>query len=238
MKNLFYLLVMLISFGSQAQLGSSDYRVREGAQELLTNVSKEYNSIDIGEVEGSMYFNEGFSEGRLFFGKEESKEIYHLRYNAYMDEFEVKEGEKIKFLMRAPGVGCKIGDKKYVFQKYDPGKGQDAKLGYLIALYENEHFAVYLNQKKIFKEGNKAETSLTQSWPDKLVDLQEYYFLDKSNDIAELISKKSKPLLSRSSDSDGSMMTKFAKKDKINFKVEEDILRFYQYYFSQIVSKS
>ncbi|MFZ9046729.1 MAG: hypothetical protein ACO2ZZ_12790 [Cyclobacteriaceae bacterium] len=157
-----------------------------------------------------------------------------LRYNAHRDEFEVKDGDKVQYLVRTPNISCELGGFKYMFVNYTPAK-KEPRNGYLKILFAAPDFVIYENEEKEFKEGKEATTSLTGSWPAKFADLKAYYFKSMDAESATMITKKSTPFLKATSEEQQEVMSKYAKKGKVNFTKPEDLVRFYSHYNAEIL---
>ncbi len=146
--------------------------------------------LNPSDIEGSMYFDENFANGIVYKDGEPIAKVL-MRYNAYTDEIEIKRDSKSapEGLMKAPSVSCEFNNEKMVFTEFTNKKG-DKKEGYLAQYVESESFQLYENKKMIFKEGQKAKTSLHLPQPDKFVDRSVLYISRNSESPVFLQSSK------------------------------------------------
>ncbi|MDH5476249.1 MAG: hypothetical protein OEX22_11195 [Cyclobacteriaceae bacterium] len=243
-----YLLLLLISFplagNSQTVYNFSnnykgsgnaaewDSNLREALTDLRSKSNRAFTAKEEEEILQNSYYNKAFVLGKLLEKNKETKNDFLLRHNAFRDEIEIQINDKIEFLVRHPDISCILGKEQYLFQPFKITETGAAKIGYLKVLYLGSNFTLFIREVKQFKEEQKAENSLTASWPAKMEDITEFYFLDKSEDYALRINSKKKMFSKNVSKNVLSDAIKYMKTNKLTTKNKEDLITIYKYYDS------
>jgi len=204
---------------------------------LYDVMEKHRNPIVLEEnIVGSQYFNETFTYGKIILNNRELKKVYALRYNAYLDEIEINDGVKTDAILKEHDISCLIDGKKYSYLAHFKKNSDDAQLGYLKTIFEGDKITLYLKETKIFKEGQKAKTSLTTSIPPKLVGFKVYYF-SKKGETPYGIKLKNKELLTIILPEYRPQMKAYIKSNHLKFKRATDLIKFFEYYDSLVLNK-
>ncbi len=95
-------------------------------------------------------------------------------------------------IVKSTDLSCTIGDSKYVYLPYVDKASGIVKMGYLIELYKNNQYAIYLNKSKVYMEATQARTGLERSFPPRFVDDITYYYNTNGDTPVELKLYKSK----------------------------------------------
>lgn len=226
------MLIPLITYGQNASNNDLDYRLRETVNDLVVKANYGPKSYDEMAVEGSQYFNENFVDGKVFLNDKQSDRLYKLRYNALIDVIEVQNSNIIEYLFKHPRVSCLIGDDQIFYLRFTTN---DIELhGYMNLIYQGSNYKVFVRNTKILREAKHATTSLTQSWPAKLIDDKGFYFLRNTEEVAFELKKKT---LIDDSEEENKKIIKFIKSRKLDLDNEEDIIEIYKYYDSTVNSK-
>ncbi|THD69701.1 hypothetical protein E7Z59_05075 [Robertkochia marina] len=138
---------------------------------------KEGTRKDVSKVEGSPYFTPEFLKGEAIY-KDTISKPYYIRYNAYMDEIEVKEGpnsDMVKTLLKDSKISAVIDGEKLKYIPNFADKNDKYRNGYLYVVYDGDTYDLFLRKNKEFREGVKAMTSFQSNFPDKFEDRIEYY---------------------------------------------------------------
>jgi len=199
-------------------------------QELFQKVKNDGETVSyyVGAEVGSAFETEEFNKGKVFYKEEDLGEFYY-RYNIFSREIEVKktllEEEKHKALIRDPNVVLipSQGAKNYRFLSFINEKGEKDE-GYLIALYEGNSYTLYKYLEAKFSEAKPAANSMVNPKPSKFTQFTDYYYKHKDGSVIVLPSNKNK-LLAQFKDTESSMLKSFIKKEKIDLKAEEDLIR-------------
>ena len=164
------------------QAGSGTQAMSWDKRELSSFVHQMNKSIALGgeqipvsEIEGSMYYQQEFIKGSLYLGDTFHKSFF-LRYNAYLDQFEVKtgQGQLPRSVTKGKTLSFRLGGDTYVLLDYQDSKGQ-LFAGYLLELVPNGKYRLYQEKRKVFQRGKKAQTSFHKTSPHKFVDSQNFY---------------------------------------------------------------
>lgn len=131
--------------------------------------------VSLEDIEGSVYLDEDFVQGTVYY-LDEPYDSFHLRYDAYNDEIEVKRGpyDTIQALHRNSAISCELKGERFVHTPYYDFRGQRRE-GYLILLFKGDRYKIFKKRAKIFKEGRRAKTSLETSFPHRFVDETDYF---------------------------------------------------------------
>ncbi len=148
----------------------SDMRIRFGKMGIE-------EKLELEDIDGSIYINEVFVLGAVYFGDEPAKNLY-MRYNAFNDEIEIKESKsaatKTMALVKTKDVSCTMGVDKWNYMQFEDKTGSQSQ-GYLNLIYSAEEYKLYEQKRKLFKEGKQAKTSHATSFPHRFVDETNYY---------------------------------------------------------------
>jgi hypothetical protein len=187
------------------------------------------NSVE--NAEGSPYFNENFIKGSIFNGKDLIKENVLLRYNIYADEIEIKKydflpDDEISSLTKDPRFYVKILNNIFVFATYQQSI---EKGGYFKVIQPGKHYDLY---KKIiidftpFKSANAIESEK----PAAFKRTQDYYLVTKKGNFFKIPKRTSK--IYTIMDGKEKKIKDFIKKNKLNLKIEKDLVQLVNYYNS------
>lgn len=205
-----------------------DYRMQNAFLELVSRINKN-KYIDETNVSGSKYFINNFLLGKVYFNTKPNKNMFALRYNAYLDLIEVQKENTIETLIKSVNLSCSINNQVYVYQKYIPKKNKKRKFGYLKILYKGKNTTLFVKESVIFKEAKPAKNSIVASFNAKFVPYENYFFLDnRSKTIALPITKKS--ILNELGNT--SKIKSFIKEERISFKKKEDLIKLFLYHDS------
>lgn len=152
--------------------------------------------LGLEDIEGSIYIKENFELGEVRFKGKKERNMY-MRYNAFNDEFEIKnsnlEGDKVLALLKSINISCVLGENEYVYQDFLYKKGSRGQ-GYLKLIYSSEHYQLFEQTGKRFKEGKRAKTSHVVSFPHRFVDEVGYY-IQVDDGLPKYVSSKKKELI-------------------------------------------
>ena len=180
------------------------------------NVSKVLRASNLSSLKGivgSPYRNNSFQIGIIYRNKDSVKTF--LRYNALNDEIEIAlskdASSSTNAIIKSESITCKIINDFFVYKEFvDENKFKNK--GYLIKAYGGEKYNLYVRDKKVFKEGEKARNSLELDKPPKFIDKQTVfiqYMSDlpkavklKYKKISELIAKEDQVKLAKLKNSD------------------------------------
>ena len=175
------------------------------------NVSKVFRGSNLSSLKGiigSPYRNDYFQIG-IVYRKKDSVKTY-LRYNGLNDEIEISltkdATSPTNALIKSNSISCKIKNDFFVYKEFiDENKSKNK--GYLIGAYRGKKYSLYIRDKKVFIDGEKAKNSLEGDKPPKFIDKQTIFIQYKSDlpkptklkykKIAELIANEDQPKLTK-----------------------------------------
>ncbi len=185
-------------------------------------------TLDLSDIEGSMYYNEFFSKAKIYYSDKPFKSIL-ARYNAYTDEIEIKRDnqEVAEALLKDAKVSCEVNGNRFIYSEYHDKKG-NLENGYLVEHFSGQKYKLYEKKSKAFKEGQQPKTSLHLPTPDKFVDRSEYYFAVEGETPKFFPDSKKKLSTVFDADKIGVLRT-FIKKNEIDLSEKEDLKRLLMY---------
>lgn len=187
MTRIFILVIFLWIGTLSAQISRNDSRINDAFTDLTNRIKPSSTNFGNTDFKGSPYFDTAFKEATLvYFGKPLEEQVY-LRYNAFADEMEMSLNSFAtstdQVLIKNSKVFCKIQGEVFRYLPLTNGNSTLGKMGYVREVYKGQHYSLYLRERKIFREGKKARTSLERSFPARFVDESEWYFQKKEGPL-------------------------------------------------------
>jgi|GEM_PF-2503145 len=200
------------------RIASFFHQVSTKEQSLTTD-----RTLQLADVEGSMYYLEAFIPGQIYHSEKPFKQI-PMRYNAFTDEIEVKrEGQSSpEALLKDAKISCLLNGERLIYVEHLNKKG-DVQKGYLVQHVSGNTYHFYERKSKTFKEGQQPKTSLHIPTPDKFVDKSEFY-VAKNSETPKFLPTSQKKLLSFLGDKDGKLKS-FIKNNQIDLSEKNDVQR-------------
>ncbi|WP_425235945.1 hypothetical protein [Ulvibacterium sp.] len=186
-------------------------------------------TVDLADIEGSMYYNKDFSLGKIYYANKPFKSIL-ARYNAYTDEIEIKrdDREQMESLFKGAKVSCEINGHRFIYSDYRNKKG-NLENGYLVKVFSGKKYNLYEKKSKAFKEGQQPVTSLHLPTPDKFVDKLDFYIAIDSDETPQFFPDSRKKLSTVFEDEKIGVLKTFIKKNEIDLSKKEDLQRLLMY---------
>ena len=182
-------------------------RINVGDQNQ-SNAFRASNFTSLDGILGSPYRNESFESGIIYRNNDSVKT--YLRYNGLNDEIEISLSKdaytSTNAVKKSEFISCKIINDLFVYKEYIDENEYKSK-GYLIKVYGGEKYNLYVRDKKVFKEGEKAKSSLEHDRPPKFTDKRSFFIQYipnlprevklKYKKISKLIAKEDQTKLSK-----------------------------------------
>jgi hypothetical protein len=172
-------------------------------------------------TKGSIYNNKEFQRGSVFLDGKLIASNVGLRYNAQNEEMEYKkqlssQATVVNVIQKNVNIEVQILSDRYVYCVSPSEKLRD---GYFIVLEENDRLILYKKLSKEFVGGKKSDT---------FKEREALYIKIQGEKLQEVPGSKGKikKLFSANQDE----MSTFIKKNKINLRNDEDLLKFLKYY--------
>ena len=160
----------------------------------VSNVFRASNLSSLKGVVGSAYRNVFFEIGMIYRNKDSVKT--YLRYNGLNDEIEIALSKDAtsttNAVKKSESISCKINNDFFVYKEYIDENKFKSK-GYLIRVYGGEKYNLYVRDKKVFKEGEKAKNSLEHDIPPKFTD-KRTFFIQYMSDLPRAVKLKYKKI--------------------------------------------
>jgi hypothetical protein len=202
----------LQDFASKMQLSGSEggYRMSGGSKST---------------VEGSEYLNEKFVKGEIFTSDSERFTDIPMRFNAYHDEVEVLMPDTTIWTLtnKSNIIKIHLNSSVLVYTGFISDEGN--KSGYLSLIYSGKNL-LYRRDYKVFMEGVPSNGIINEI-PSKIVDRQKEFFIKTDAGLPRFF--KTYKGLSEISGTQSSEIKSFIKKNKINLKKEDDLIKLMTY---------
>ncbi len=236
MKKILGTIALFAFFGSNAQtsgqVANSQMSAGGGNNDIVSyllgdiKAGDEKRKIEEGEIQGSAYASEEFLPGKLYYKNKLESNLFY-RYNAYMEEVEIKNtdvaGAPIRGLQRDKNIRILTSEGKSLsFETFIDKKGLTQN-GYLQELSRGK-YTLYKRSDVKYTQPMKSQNSFVPAQPARFSKFTEYYLeLEGRNRIDELELTKGK-LLKLVAESDREALKAHLKESKLRVKNENDIL--------------
>ncbi|WP_273565935.1 hypothetical protein [Maribacter halichondriae] len=185
--------------------------------------------LTLDDIYGSIYLDDQFRLGTLYDNGVAYKKL-HMRYDAYNDEFEIKEtgtSESVHALIKHSAISCSLEGDTFIYYEYGDNKNM-TKEGYLIVLYSGMAYKLYQRNMKVFKEGKQAKTSHGTSFPHRFIEETEF-FVSKNGEMPKFLYPKKSEVLSFLGKDKEKTLKKFIKDKKINLMRRKDLIDLFSF---------
>lgn len=223
--------VLCMPLGVTAQGFDGVYGNRQFTNDLYQMdeyIKRQNKGVDFDDTDsyvGTPYNHPSYLVGNVYKNDELWASNVALRYNAVVDEMEIKESlttddSQAKVLTKSPDVYVKIVNDIYIFAPY---KGGIEGGGYFQVLFEGSKIGLFKKPKKSYTKAKKATTSITRDLPASFKDKPVYYIVDKSGKYFELPSSRSKKLKVFGKNKDA--IKDFVRKNQLDLNDEKHLIR-------------
>lgn len=221
MRKLVLIVSSFISIMSYAQAGNENVSYSTGNFFMRSNrpSSKEY------VVDGSPYTNgDKFNKVTI---KGYSKEVQDLRYNAYEDEMEFKNGSELFYTNKENNLKIQFPDLKKTYESLTYTYDGKTKSGYLVLLVENPKFSLYKREKMELLRGEKSPNAYGKDANDYYAKETDLYLIAKDKKFSKFPKNTSEA--SGFFSIDKKELETFVKSNKINFNKEPDMIKLVEF---------
>ncbi|MBW2938654.1 hypothetical protein KXJ69_11085 [Aureisphaera sp. CAU 1614] len=179
---------------------------------------------------GSPYMNDEYQLGSIIKDSLVYADNIAVKYQVLEDYFIGKlslttNDEEARVIIKSQDYKIKMGDKLFVAL---PSIENSGNLEYFQILVIGNKGTLYKKNKKIFKPRIMATTSLTKNSPPTFKDDEEYYFGDFNGNFTKVPTSKKKIL--ELFENNKKEVSAVIKKNKLNLKKEEDLIRLFRFY--------
>jgi hypothetical protein len=195
-------------------------------------VAFDLTESQFSRIEGSPYANKTFLLGVIY---QEGKPVYDnvlLRYNIFSDEIEIKKSENsteasYDALIKDPKSTVKIATTIYSFVPFE----DSLEKGHYFSIVSKENaFDLYKKTEVDYSGPYTAKTSYERHRPAKFTQKNTYFLVSKNGTLYELPDSKSK--ISKVMKGKEIEVKSYIKKNKLDFKKENDLVKLVKYYNS------
>jgi len=183
--------------------------------------------LTLDDIDGSIYLDDKFKLGTIY-DKGVAYKKLHVRYDAYNDEFEIKEtgtSERVNALVKHSNISCSLEGDTFIYSEYGDSRKM-TKEGYLIVLYSGTDKKLYQRSLKVFKEGKQAKTSHGTSFPHRFIEEVEF-FVSKNGEMPKWLRLKKSEVLSFLGEDKEKSIKRFIKDKKINLTHRKDLIELF-----------
>ena len=237
MKTIITCLGLAISISCMGQNVSEpqDYEAKENLRELgSTDGTGNIKTFDnrYEGVKGSPYAFEAFLPGEVFFKSKTKIAIKELNYNCFENEITYKDPvKKVTMHMNRYQVEMFVlnkGEEKLSFAPIQ--LKEDSESIFAQVLYNRGSMVYKVYQKDFVKANYEGGYSADRKY-DEFVDKYDLYFMKKGEQILYKAKKSKKQILSAFPGKENEVSS-FIKKNKLDLKKEESLVKLLQYYDS------
>ena len=212
----------LESFDGQGQLGTVFAEMRK----------KKAITSDLQTV-GSIYIDKEFLPCKVYYEDDLVGDFFY-RHNAFNDEIEIKdsrspeEPESSLLTLKELRLQDPVGNKELALRVYENKKGE-LRNGYLYRLGEGKNYDIFFKNNVKYTEGTQPANSLVRPTPNKFTHFSEYYYIKKGDKKAKYIEQKTGKFVKAFDKELREPLAAYLKKEKINLKKEEDLIKTFDY---------
>lgn len=172
--------------------------------------------------EGSPYLDETFRPGKILMKNSNEYSQGMLRYNAYRDQVELKDGDNFTVILKRPYIEAEILGQNFSIKKYIDEKGTVAD-AYFIVLNKGKYQLFERITKIFYPPEDNLSSTYKKAKPARFVDQKEYY-LSIDNQPAEKIKLRKKAILEKI---DINEAEQILKNNNLKLKNTDEILKFF-----------
>ena len=222
----FYFFIFLSSYSQRLHtmidLGDLAVRTSHSHNEWLNNGN---NST----TEGSMYLHDDFRLGSMVLKSDTLVEGIKYRFNIYTKQMEMFFNNDTLALVKPEKVkNIYFDSKSFIYTGFE--ENEKVEMGYFQVLAEGE-CNLLLHYKVVFVPKSPPPTPLSPGNPNDQFVQFKYYFYQKGDNLAMLLSQKSKKILSLLADKK-TEMDKYIKEKKLKTNDDKDLVEIFRYYNS------
>jgi hypothetical protein len=183
--------------------------------------------VKMTDIDGSTYINDEFSLAKL--SRVDSYVL--LRYNAYIDEMELEGKDDVRYVLKVPELKVVFQSDNSTYQVFDYQDKTDLKKGFFRLLSEGEYISLLAKESIKLYEEKRPTRGYEKRTPATFKRLKDKLFISVKNSSATILPNKKKDILKIFSGKSNDI-EKYAKKNKLGFKNNEDLTKIFNYFNS------
>ncbi|MDH5396908.1 MAG: hypothetical protein OEX02_02100 [Cyclobacteriaceae bacterium] len=197
---------------------------REGIE--IADVSGLNKDIDYTEIKGTPYYHNDYKRGKVLFRNGEEQNFL-MRYNIYQDVIEYQQDESFLLLGWSEFYEAIIIDgEKFVMRYFKDGP--ETNRGYFVQLTDSG-LQVYKRMQVGYRDESDRDSGYEIKRNRACVRSKDLYYMAIGKDILKVFTG-SKNSLKQFVAQDADRIFKYAKKNKLNLKKEEDLVALMELY--------
>ncbi len=221
MKKIITFVLISTSMLLNAQVGNENISFSTGNFFMRGNRPSTKENI----VDGTPYINGNNFEKVVIKGY--SKNVQNLRYNAYEDEMEFKDGNDTYYTNKEEGLKIDFPALKKTYQCVNYSFDNKNRFGYLVVLVDNPKYSLFKQEKIELLKGEKSPSAYSKDANDYYVKQKDLYIIKKENSYFKM-PKNQKEFINDFS-LNKTEFDKFIKENKLSFSKEEDLKKIINY---------
>ena len=224
MRNFLFLVIFflsLVTIGQQTIDNGADPEGKSllspyGTTMIIRNTNTSAN------IKGHQYYEEYNGLATVYINAKRVRKCL-VRYNAFNDEIEVTENQKVFNLLKVNHMEVVLDDYSYKVFDYKGNK-------HFFIMLNKGRYSLAIKKDKKIKGGRQADSGYQTNIPSRYIEINKYFIID--NDTGEIKSLKLKKkevlnLLHKKEE-----IQKMASSKKLNFRKEKDVITILDYYNS------
>lgn len=235
----FTILVLFLTSVCYAQvgMGGSNLETFNGSGQggtFFSELRKKQNTNAIAlNTVGSPYINENFEPCKVYYNDELVGNLFY-RHNAFSNEIEIKDSSlpeetptSLATMKQLKVIDLNTGH-TISMMTYENKEGL-IKNGYFYSMLEGMNYNLLFKKNVKFTEGTKPVNSMVRPTPNKYSQFVEYYYIKDGSKYAEIIPTNKGRFVKTFAPDNQDELKDYIKKQNINLKKEEDLIKIFKY---------
>lgn len=173
-------------------------------------------------VQGHRYYEERNKLAVVYINDKRARRCL-IRYNAFNDEIEVTENDKVFNILKLDDIKIVLEDDEYFYKIFDSEEG---KRFFILRNKGKVSFAKRV--EKSVKLGKVATSGYEKDTPSKYVTKRKYFIINEKGEVKNIKKLKKKDILALLDKK--TELEQYATSEKLSFKNEEDLVKIIDYY--------
>ncbi len=155
--------------------------------------------------------------------KDYSKDVQTLRYNAFEDEMEFKNGDQLYYANKENNLSIHFTDLNKTYRCLQYRYNGNTKFGYLVILVENSKNSLYKKESIELLKGEKSPNAYSKDANDYYAKEKDLFLIGKDTQLLKF--PKNAGDFAETFSLDKNIVADYIKKNKINFNKEKDLIK-------------
>lgn len=227
------IIVLVCSFGYSQN--NNEYNTGYYQNTALSDIQNVINNKETNnsyeQYDGTPYLKKEFSIGTINNLTTDKSHKLLIRFNIFKDRMEIQKDKNSIFqLSKQPTLNIELDNKKFFLKEYE--WESKTRISYLEILLKKDKIELFKKRSVILKSAVKAKSSYEKDKPAKFISFNHLLYKSKNQKITSLPKKKKEFFNIFQQQSEKVYL--FAKKNKLSFKKESDLIKIFEYFNSLI----